>query len=225
MFGPGVYFADSEAAARRKTCHGSAVVIIIAEVDMGSALELFAPNHNMCLEALRKHNCNSVLGHSRSGLEYVVFEHERITILSHMGEIDLTPDPKPVPPPTPASAPIFTPLVGDTPEPEPEPEAAPAPPVQFVFLRYVAPSPPIYPAWVAPSPYPPKPYPPPPYPPPPYAAPPYPASFYQHEYPPLLYGPPAYPGAPPHTGYPPPGYQQPVFQQTNSGLPAGRQLV
>jgi hypothetical protein len=84
MFGAGIYFADSESAARHKCQHHDSRddAIIIATVDMGRALRLEAPDNSMNLSRLRSLGCNSIKGRRsrQADWEYVVYESNRVHI-------------------------------------------------------------------------------------------------------------------------------------------------
>jgi hypothetical protein len=97
----------------------------------------------MCTEMLRQHKCDSVLGHARTGLEYVVFQHERIRIISCTGEID--PPPRaPAPPPTPANFPRPPPESPPPPDQIIEP-IAPPPHYYYYYPPYTPPQWPFFP--------------------------------------------------------------------------------
>lgn len=86
MFGPGIYFASSPQIAKQKTLHVHhfANTYVECMVDFGNALILEEPNHNIKLEDITKHGCNSILGRSQIGhkWEFVVYESSRTKPIS-----------------------------------------------------------------------------------------------------------------------------------------------
>jgi hypothetical protein len=78
MFGGAIYFADSIEAALHKARFKE--WIVEANVDMGKALIVEAPDRNLDLVAVREVGCDSVKGRSSPGAawEYVVFESDRV---------------------------------------------------------------------------------------------------------------------------------------------------
>jgi hypothetical protein len=92
LFGPGIYFAETEESAQHKSKYDGGVndVIIKAEVDVGTALVLESsegPDESykeyMNFELVKSYECNSIKGRSNPNAlwEYVLFEPERIMLL------------------------------------------------------------------------------------------------------------------------------------------------
>ena len=84
-FGGGIYFASSVEACKRKSKHGSDV-IIKAEVNMGTALVISDANRcstKCTYSKLSGMGCNSIIAEGiNSGTEYVVFNYSQVKILS-----------------------------------------------------------------------------------------------------------------------------------------------
>jgi hypothetical protein len=82
MFGPGIYFAGSETAARRKCQHadvGSQCILKVS-VDMGLALVLNEPDHSMTGYKLSELGYDSIKGRRcvEAEWEFVIFDANRI---------------------------------------------------------------------------------------------------------------------------------------------------
>jgi hypothetical protein len=91
MFGPAIYFAETEAAARYKASHDGAgdAVIVTAKVNFGEALVFDSARPAMSVESLKGFGANSVKGRSspEAAWEYVVFDPLQIELISITGEI------------------------------------------------------------------------------------------------------------------------------------------
>jgi hypothetical protein len=83
MFGAAMYFADKKQTARHKAAQGNDA-IIVANVNMGKALIVEGPKHDLNIEQVKELGCDSVLGRSSSYAEweYVVYDPSRIEPLS-----------------------------------------------------------------------------------------------------------------------------------------------
>jgi hypothetical protein len=81
LFGPAIYFADSESAARHKSQHGSDQIFEV-RVNMGFALQLETPDTSMTANRLQQHGYDSIIGRSRpeAAWEYVVFDPSLINL-------------------------------------------------------------------------------------------------------------------------------------------------
>jgi hypothetical protein len=81
MFGGGIYFADSEYAARKKALHAPSYdcVVITAKVWLGFMLEVPSAMSDLTKHEVYDYGCHSIHGKTRrTGDEYVTFDQHNI---------------------------------------------------------------------------------------------------------------------------------------------------
>jgi hypothetical protein len=85
MFGAGIYFANSPESAKYKARNDGRIgdAMVLAEVDLGTSLEVSKANSNLNKANVSSQNCQSVHGHiAGRGDEFVVFDSWRVTVIS-----------------------------------------------------------------------------------------------------------------------------------------------
>lgn len=86
MYGPGIYFADSEDLAQHKTNYGSAC-LIFASVTLNKSLFIKSLPYNIKelrtfeYSVVKKLDAESVIGITNTGLEYIVYNTENVKVL------------------------------------------------------------------------------------------------------------------------------------------------
>jgi hypothetical protein len=80
MWGPGIYFAETEADARRKAQHATdgRCVIIGAKVWLGFVLEVPEARGYLRQQDVYDYGCHSVRGKANRGYEYVMYDPRNV---------------------------------------------------------------------------------------------------------------------------------------------------
>jgi hypothetical protein len=84
MFGAGIYFANSPDSAKSKAQNDRRIgdAMVLADVDLGTSLEVWGANRNLNNAIVSSKNCQSVHGHiAGRDDEFVVFDSWRVTII------------------------------------------------------------------------------------------------------------------------------------------------
>jgi hypothetical protein len=87
MYGGGIYFAKTEADARRKSQHDGSGddALIIADVWLGPMLETRTSMPHLDGHLVRSYGCTSVHATGGNGDEYVVYRSHRVNVKQILG--------------------------------------------------------------------------------------------------------------------------------------------
>jgi hypothetical protein len=86
-FGAGIYFANSEESCLNKAHLNEGkgkkkYAIVVADVNLGTSLEVYNQKRNLNNAIIKSRGCDSVHGHTDRGEEFVVYKSSSVSISS-----------------------------------------------------------------------------------------------------------------------------------------------